>query len=108
VTAPTTVTTARGKGADVRRNARQGVQAREGVHRSARIALFGVIMGLLAVASLLLAYASLLVIGGVILALFLFFPLFLLGLVGVLAGLENRTVQQHNPAADGTKWRIGP
>jgi hypothetical protein len=56
----------------------------------------------------LLTYASLIVIGGVILALFLFFPLFLLGLVGVLAGLEDRTVQQHNPAADGTKWRNGP
>jgi hypothetical protein len=44
----------------------------------------------------------------VILALFLFLPLFLLGLVGVLTGLEDRTVQQHNPAADGTKWRNGP
>jgi hypothetical protein len=70
--------------------------------------MFGVLMGFLAVAGLLLAYASLLVIGGVILALFLFFPLFLLGLVGVLAGLEDRTVQQHNPTADGTKWRNGP
>jgi hypothetical protein len=107
VTSPTTVTTARGKGADLRGNARQNVKAREGVHRSARIGGFGVIVGFLAVASLLLTYASLLVIGGVILALFLFFPVFLLGLVGVLAGLEDHTVQQHNPTMDGTKWRNG-
>jgi fatty acid desaturase len=64
-------------------------------------------MGLFAVAGLALAAASLLVIGGVILALFLFFPLFLLGLVSVLAGLDDHTVRQHNPSMDGTKWRNG-
>jgi fatty acid desaturase len=83
------------------------VEAREGVHRRARIAGLGLIMGFFAVAGLTLAAASLLVIGGVILALLLFFPLFLLGLVGVLVGLEDHTVQQHNPSMDGTKWRNG-
>jgi hypothetical protein len=47
------------------------------------------------------------VIGGVVFALLLFFPLFLLALLGVFAGLEDRTVRQHNPSMDGTKWRNG-
>ena len=47
------------------------------------------------------------VVGGVILILFLFFPLFLLALVGVLAGLEHGTVRQHNPSMDPTAWRDG-
>ena len=34
-------------------------------------------------------------------------PLFLLGLAGVLAGLEDRTVRQHNPPVDPTGWRDG-
>jgi hypothetical protein len=34
------------------------------------------------------------VVGGAVLILFLFFPLFLLALLGVLAGLEHRTVRQ--------------
>ncbi len=83
------------------------VEARRVVDRGARIAGFGLVMGSLAVVGLFLTAASLLVIGGAILALFLFFPLFLLGLVGVLAGLEDQTVQQHNPSMDGTKWRNG-
>jgi hypothetical protein len=62
---------------------------------------------LVAVISLLLTAASLMVIGGVVFALLLFFPLFLLALLGVFAGLEDRTVRQHNPSMDGTKWRNG-
>jgi hypothetical protein len=60
---------------------------------------------LVAVISLLLTAASLMVIGGVVFALLLFFPLF--ALLGVFAGLEDRTVRQHNPSMDGTKWRNG-
>jgi hypothetical protein len=108
VTARRTTATARGKQRTSEKTLVGNVEARLVGHRSARIGMVGVIMGFLAVASLFLAYASLLVIGGVILALFLFLPLSLLGLVGVLTGLEDRTVQQHNPAADGTKWRNGP
>jgi hypothetical protein len=64
-------------------------------------------MKLLAVGALFLAVASLLVIGGVVFALFLFFPLFFLALVGVLAGVGDRTVQQRNPSMDATRWRAG-
>ena len=64
-------------------------------------------MTLLAVGALFLGVASLLVLGGVIFALFLFFPLFLLALVGVLAAVGDRTVQQHDPSVDGTRWRNG-
>jgi hypothetical protein len=59
----------------------------------------------IAVVSLVLTVASLLVIGGAVLALFLFFPLFLLALIGVLAGLEDREVRQHNPSMDPGGWR---
>jgi hypothetical protein len=61
-----------------------------------------------AVAALLLTAASLPVVGGVPFALFLFFPLFLLGLLAVIAGLEKRTVRQHNPSMSATGWRDGP
>jgi hypothetical protein len=64
-------------------------------------------MRLVTVPALFLAGASLLVLGGAIFALILFFPLFLLGLGAVLAGLEDRTVQQHDPSLDGTRWRRG-
>jgi hypothetical protein len=64
-------------------------------------------MAFLAVAALFLTVASLAVIGGALFALFLFFPLFLLGLVGILTALEDHTVEQHNPTMDGTKWRDG-
>jgi Putative Actinobacterial Holin-X, holin superfamily III len=107
VTSPTTVTTARGRTQTSKETRVANVEAREGVHRRAQIAGLGLMMGFFALAGLTLGAASLLVIGGVVLALFLFFPLFLLGLVGVLAGLEDHTVQQHNPSMDGTKWRNG-
>jgi hypothetical protein len=41
------------------------------------------------------------------LRLVLFFPLFLLAFVGVLAGLEDRTVHQHNPSMDPNAWGDG-
>jgi hypothetical protein len=47
------------------------------------------------------------VVGGAAFALLLFFPLFLLALLGVMAGLEDRTVQQHNPSMNGREWRDG-
>jgi hypothetical protein len=47
------------------------------------------------------------VVGGAIFALFLFFPLFLLALIGVLTGLNNRTVHQHNPSMDPGGWGDG-
>ncbi len=46
---------------------------------------------------LFLTAAALFVMGGVIFPPFLF-GLFLLGLVAVHAGLEDRTVRRHNPA----------
>jgi hypothetical protein len=61
---------------------------------------------LLAVFSLFLAVALLLVPGGVLFAM-LSFGLFLRGLVGVLAGLEDRTVRQHNPSMNPRGWRDG-
>jgi hypothetical protein len=64
-------------------------------------------MRLLAVAALFLAVVSLMVVGGVVFAAFLFFPLFLLALVGVLAGLQDRTVRQHDPTPDARGWRTG-
>jgi hypothetical protein len=64
-------------------------------------------MKFLAVAALSLTVAALPVVGGVVFALLLFFPLFALALVGVLAGLDDRTVRQHNPSMDGRKWRHG-
>ena len=65
-------------------------------------------LAFLAVAALFLSAVSLLVIGGVVFALFLFFPLFLLALVGVLSGVEDRTVRQHNPSMNPREWRDGP
>ena len=59
-----------------------------------------------AVGSLLLAAALLPVVGAVLIAFFLF-GLFLLALVGVLAGGENHTVRQHDPALDPKGWRNG-
>jgi hypothetical protein len=58
------------------------------------------------VASLFGAVALVPVIGGVLFALFLF-GLFLLALVGIIGGLEDRTVRQHDPATDPKKWRNG-
>ena len=65
------------------------------------------LISLVAVVSLFSTVASLLIIGGVVFALLLFFPLFLLALIGVLAGLEDRTVHQHNPSMNPGGWRGG-
>jgi hypothetical protein len=62
---------------------------------------------LVAVVALFSAVGSLLLIGGVLFALFLFFPLFLLALGAVLAGLEDREVRQHKPSLDPGGWRNG-
>jgi hypothetical protein len=63
------------------------------------------VSSLVAIVSLFLAIAVLPVVGGVLFALFLFFPLFLIALVAVLAGLDDRTVRQHDPAMRTTEWR---
>jgi hypothetical protein len=58
-----------------------------------------------AVLALFLSLAFPLILGGVIFALFLFFPLFLLALVGVLDTVEDRTVRQHDAPLDPRGWR---
>ena len=63
-------------------------------------------MNYLAVPALFLSVALLPLVGGVFFAA-LFFGLFLLALVGVLGGLGNRTVQQHDPVLDPKGWRNG-
>jgi len=60
-----------------------------------------------AVMSLFAAVALVPVVGGVLLALPLI-GLVVLGLVGVLSGVEDRTVRQHDPSMDPTGWRNGP
>jgi hypothetical protein len=59
-----------------------------------------------ATVSLFLTAASLLAapVGGVIFTPFLF-GLFLLALVGVFSGLENRTVRRYNPPMNPRRWR---
>lgn len=52
---------------------------------------------LTAVVSLILTVVFIPIVGGVLFAM-VFFGLFLLALVGVLGGLEDRTVRQHNPS----------
>jgi hypothetical protein len=60
-----------------------------------------------AAVSLFLTVASLLAIPvGAIFAPFLF-GLFLLALVGVFGGLDDRTVRQHKPVLDQERWRNG-
>ena len=66
------------------------------------------VSALVAVLALFLSIAFPLVLGGVIFALFLFFPLFLLALVGVLDTVEDRTVRQHDPSMDPRGWRENP
>jgi hypothetical protein len=61
---------------------------------------------LVAVVSLALAVALLPVPGGVLFSPFLF-GLFLLALVGVFAGLEDRSVRRHEPVLDPRRWRDG-
>jgi hypothetical protein len=63
-------------------------------------------MTILAVTALALTVASLLVIGGALFAPFLF-GLFLLALIGVIAGSEDRTVRQHDPSMNAKRWRGG-
>jgi hypothetical protein len=63
------------------------------------------VSALVAVSALLLSIAFPLILGGVIFALFLFFPLFLLALVSLLDTVDDRTVRQHNPSADPRGWR---
>jgi hypothetical protein len=63
-------------------------------------------MKYLAVPALFLSVAALPLIGGVVFAACLF-GLFLLALVGVLGGLEDRTVRQHDPVLDPKRWRNG-
>jgi hypothetical protein len=58
----------------------------------------------LALLSLLTAVALLPVPGGVLFSPFLF-GLFLLCLVGVLAGLPDRRVRQRQPVLDPRRWR---
>jgi hypothetical protein len=60
---------------------------------------------LVATGSLILTVVALPVIGGVLFALFLFFPLFLLALVAVLATLDDHAVRQHDPALSPIAWR---
>jgi hypothetical protein len=45
--------------------------------------------------------------GGVLFA-FILFGLFLLAIVGVIGGQEDRTVRQHDARTDPTGWRDGP
>ncbi len=61
---------------------------------------------LIAIGSLLGAIVFVPLIVGVLLSLILV-GLFLLALVGVLSGLEDHTVRQHDPAMDPTGWRNG-
>jgi hypothetical protein len=64
------------------------------------------ISSLVAIGSLFLAVAFVPVIGAALIVLLLF-GVFLLALVGVFSGLENRTVRQHEPVLDGRRWREG-
>jgi hypothetical protein len=61
---------------------------------------------LVAVSSLILAVAFAPVIGAALLVL-LFLGLFLLAMVGVFMGVEDRTVRQHDPVLDPKRWRNG-
>jgi hypothetical protein len=61
---------------------------------------------IVAVGSLFLAVALVPVIGAALLVLLLF-GLFLLALVGVFSGLEDRTVRDHDTMLDPAGWRHG-
>jgi hypothetical protein len=56
--------------------------------------------------SLLLAVALVPVIGGLVFAA-VFLGMFLLGLVGVLRGVENRAVRQRTPTMNPRSWQDG-
>jgi hypothetical protein len=62
---------------------------------------------LVAVSSLILAVAFAPVIGAALLVLLLL-GLFLLAMVGVFMGVEDRTVRQRDPVLDPKGWRNGP
>lgn len=64
------------------------------------------ISSLVAIGSLLGAVAFVPVIGATLIVLLLF-GAFLLALVGVLSGVEDRTVRQHDAVLDGKRWREG-
>jgi hypothetical protein len=64
------------------------------------------VSAVVAVMSLFLAVALVPVVGGILFTMLLF-GLFLLALVGVLAGLDDRSVPQHDPVLDPTGWRNG-
>jgi len=61
---------------------------------------------LTAVGSLFLTAILLPVFGGALFALFTF-GAFLLSLVGVIGGSDDRSVRQHEPSMDGRSWRNG-
>jgi len=61
---------------------------------------------LIAIISLLGAVAFVPLIFGALLSLILV-GAFLLAVAGVLSGLEDHTVRQHDPAMDPTGWRNG-
>jgi hypothetical protein len=65
------------------------------------------VSGVVALLSLALIVGSLIVLGGALFAPFLL-GLFLLALVGVIGGLEDRTVRQRDPSMDPRRWRDGP
>jgi hypothetical protein len=67
----------------------------------------GAVSSVVAVASLFLTVALLPVIGAALFAI-VSFGLFLLALVGVLSGVEDRTVRQRDPSLNPTRWRDGP
>lgn len=67
---------------------------------------FRLISSLVAVGSLFLAVAFVPVIGAALIVLLLF-GVFLLALVGVFSGMDDRTVRQHDPVLDGRRWREG-
>jgi hypothetical protein len=61
-----------------------------------------------AVFALFLSITFPLVLGGLIFALLLFFPLFLLALASVVDTVEDRSVRQKNPTMDPRGWREHP
>jgi hypothetical protein len=62
------------------------------------------ISSFIAVGSLFLAVAFVPVIGAALIVLLLL-GVFLLALVGVFSGMDDRTVRQHDAVLDGSKWR---
>jgi hypothetical protein len=63
-------------------------------------------MKLIAIALLFATVATLPIFGAVMFAL-VAFGAFMLALIGVLGGLENRSVEQHDAVLDGRGWRAG-